>query len=142
MLGAFLLCVWVNNVPNINKFWAAKRPNIKKFRGSRGPGRGARGSNLANSLEIIYVYGLLAFFFASINVALAAGIGRDLPDHLPSVSPSATVFRQWISCLESVCVCVCGCPNLLFLVFFLISMFFLQGLPCFFDRLSLLSQEF
>ena len=26
----------MNNVPNINKFGAAKRPNIKKFRGPRG----------------------------------------------------------------------------------------------------------
>ena len=47
----------MNSTPNINKFGATKRPNIKKIRGPRGSEGG--GSVLANSLEIIYVYGFL-----------------------------------------------------------------------------------
>ena len=51
-----------NDIPNINKFGAAKWPNIKEFRGPRGSQGG--GSNLANSPEFFYIYG---FFFASYN---------------------------------------------------------------------------
>ena len=49
----------MNDVPNINQLGAAKPSNINKFRGSRVSERG--GSNLANSLEMIYVY---VFFFS------------------------------------------------------------------------------
>ena len=50
----------MNNVPNINKFGAAKRPN-KKFGGPRGSERG--GSISAKSMEIICVYGFLCFLY-------------------------------------------------------------------------------
>ena len=59
----------MNNVPNINKFGAARRPNIKECRGPRGSEGG--GSILVNSLEIIYVCGSLHFLFrASLEASL------------------------------------------------------------------------
>ena len=58
----------MNNVPNINKVGAAERPNKKTNWGPRGSKGG--GSILANSLEIIYVYG---FFFAPKKTHIRTG---------------------------------------------------------------------
>ena len=47
--GGFPLYFWVNDVPNMSTFGAAKQPNIKEIQGSERVR--ARGSSLANSPE-------------------------------------------------------------------------------------------
>ena len=58
------------NVPNINKFGAAKRPNIKDSGVRGGPSEGGLfWRTLSLSLEIIYVYGF-CFVFKLLVIAL------------------------------------------------------------------------
>ena len=57
MLG---ICPGISRrTPNINKFWGSQAAQHKKLLGSEGVRE--RGSNLANSPDIIYVYGLFSF---------------------------------------------------------------------------------
>ena len=57
LVRGFPLHFQVHNIPNIDKFGAAKRPNIK-IQGSEGSEGG--GSTGANSPEMIYVYAILS----------------------------------------------------------------------------------